>query len=192
MVAEGTDGTSPSDPIDGTGVPVIRIQKGEVKPKMGGVYFFVWPIFLSILVIVISMIWYPGGLDSSLVLILVINTVLALIYTSRNIKPALGFELSLEHASLYYLEKDEEAQLAMGVPLDDRTVVDVVLNETTTSEEYGNLYGWTFENGTDKITVSAFDDWELWDIQSLREPIYQAIEQNGLRMGRSLIGYREG
>ena len=192
MVSGGVEGTELTGPTDHEGVPVIRIQKGEIRPKMGGIYFFVWPVFLSVLIIFISTYWYPEGFDESLVLVLVINTALALIYTRQNIKPAMGLELSLEHAKLYYLFKGEGAELAVEVSLDNRAVVDVVLNDTTTSEKYGNLCGWTFKSGNDEFTVSASDGWELWDIQSLREPLFELIERHGMERGEALQDYQQG
>ncbi len=169
---------------------VIRIQRAPVKPRLGGAYFFVWPFILSILTIIVVAVRIPDQLTTVFFIVLVIDGWFAMRYMNRNTQPSLGFEMTKDSARLYHLG-DEEDLVAL-VPFMNVTVVDMDLNEATSSEEYGHLFGWTFENHDVRITVSANDDWDIWTIQALREPVYKVLKLHGMQKGPALRFYKEG
>lgn len=178
------------EPFFGDNGNVIRIQRAPVKPKLGGAYFFMWSIFASILTIIVVAVMIPGQLSMVLLIVLAINGWNAMRYMDRNTQPGLGFEMTKDGARLYHLGDEEE--LVALVPFVNVTLVDVDLNQATSSEEYGHLFGWTFENHDVKITVSANDDWDIWDIQALRDPVYKVIKLHGMEQGPDLRFYKEG
>ncbi len=178
------------EPFFGDNGNVIRIQRAPVKPRLSGAYFFVWPFIGSILTIIAVAVKIPDQLGMALFITLVINGWFAMRYMDRNTQPGLGFEMTKDSARLYHLGDEEE--LVTLVPFVNATVVDVDLNEATSSEEYGHLFGWTFENHDVKITVSANDDWDIWTIQALRDPVYKVIKTHGMEKGPGLRFYKEG
>jgi len=178
------------EPFFGDRGNVIRCQRTPVKPRLGGAYFFMWPFILSILIIIAVAVNIPDQLGMAIFITLVINGWFAMRYMDRNTQPGLGFELTKDSARLYHLGEEEE--LVALVPFMNVTVVDVDLNEATSSEEYGHLFGWTFENHDVSITVSANDDWDIWSIQALRDPVYKVIKLHGMEKGPDLRLYKEG
>ena len=177
------------EPFFGDNGNVIRVQRAPVKPRLGGAYFFMWPFFASILTIIAVAVMIPGQLSMVLLIVLAINGWFAMRYMDRNTQPGLGFEMTKDSARLYHLGDEEE--LVALVPFVNVTLVDVDLNQATSSEEYGHLSGWTFENHDVKITVSANDDWDIWDIQALRDPVYKVIKLHGMERGPDLRFYQE-
>ncbi len=168
----------------------ICIRKAAKMARWGGYYFFIWPLIITILMVVSFMVVMPGALPFVLLVALLINGYLAHRYLERNTEPAKVFELTRDKASLYILE--DPPKPITTVSLNRDTTVDVVLNDATTSKEYGKLFGWSFEDGNGSIRVSAYEDWELWDIQALRDPVYKVIEHNDMKRGETLRYYKEG
>ena len=97
--------------------------------------------------------------------------------------------LTEDGASVHLPDLSKEP--VVTVPFGEDTLVDAVLNDAVRSREYGHLSGWTFERGDDAIEVSTHDDWDLWDIQGLREPVYRLLERHGMRRGGTLRSYQE-
>ncbi len=168
--------------------PVIKLRREYNSVHWGGFYFFVWP-FIFVLGLVIWGVVLREPLSPVLVAILVTTGIFAFIFMGRQVDAGQVFQLSRDGVDLSYDTRPPEriARVVFG----DDTVVDVVLNDTCRSEEFGQLYGWSFRDGKEEIRISANDGWELWDIQSLREPIYQVIERNGLERGEQLLNYQE-
>jgi hypothetical protein len=191
-MAEADTSTSQfeKEPFFGDRGQSIRIRRDARKVTWGGFYFFIYPMIFSVLMVIIFVIFLPEVMPFVLLAALVINGYFANRYIERNTEPAKVFELTRDNACIYSL--DDPSEPIMDLPLTSDTTVDVVLNEATTSKEYGHLFGWTFENGPDTIKVCVHEDWELWDIQALRDPIYKVIEHNDMDKGENLKYYRDG
>jgi hypothetical protein len=178
------------EPFFGDRGKVIRLRRAEVKPRLGGLYFFVWPLVATIVTIVMVALLWEAGVPLILVVALVVNYFFANRYFERNKEPALLFELSEENACMSC--PDISSIPVVSVPFDEGTIVDVELNEAVTSKEYGHLCGWIFEGEEMAIKISTHDDWDLWDIQGLREPVYKLMEHHGMEQGDALRYYQEG
>ena len=189
-VTNTTSAALDTEPFFGDRGNVIRIQKTEVRPRLGGVYFFVWPLIGSLISLVIVLFLYPELLSGTIFLIILVDGYFAFKYLNRNIQPGMGFEITEDSARLYHFV--DSVQLVSEVSFKDTTLVDVDLNPTTRSEEYGHLFGWVFEEGEYRISICAHEGWELWDIQNLREPVLKVIEHNGCAQGKNLRFYEEG
>ncbi len=166
---------------------VIRIRRRRIKPKLGGVYFFVWPFLLSVIMIIIAAVMNPEALGGFLFLGLLINYYFFYKYSNRNIKPPMMIELRSDRIRCY-----EEQELESEIEFDPWVFVDLIMNETTRSKAYGNLYGYTFRKGETVIEFSPMEEWELWDIQNLRDPVFKVVDQYGMEEGEALLRYRKG
>ena len=108
-------------------------------------------------------------------------------YSARNIKPPLMIEFLKDRIRWY-----EERVLLYEIDFDHRVSVDLILNETTKSKEYGNLYGYTFRKGETVIEFSPMEEWDLWDIQNLRDPVFKVVDLHGMAKGEAMLRYRKG
>jgi len=181
----------PAEPFFGDRGNAILIHRKRRRPHIGGYYWFGLPFIVSIIMFFVTITIAPGLAPPYIMLAIVVNGILLGIYLDRNTESALTFELAPAAVRLCY--HDVDGDNIDEVPLDaDGTVVDVILNEATSSAEYGHLYGWTFTRGRTTIKVSAFDDWDVWHIQALRDPVYRVIEHHDLERGRDLRYYQEG
>jgi len=192
MSDEGVQGQDPpAEPFFGDRGNAILMHRKRKRPHIGGYYWFGWPFVLSVIMFVVTIAFAPDFIGPYLVFAVVVNGILFGIFLDRNTESAMTFELTPAAARLCY--HDIEGDNIDEVPFDtDGTVVDVVLNEAASSAEYGHLFGWTFTRGRTRIKVSAFDDWDVWDIQALRDPVYRVIEHHHLERGKDLRFYQEG
>ena len=165
----------------------IRIRRRRIRPNWGGIYFFVWPFFGSVIGVIITAIWYPDAIGFSLLIGVLINYYFFQKYSKRNIQPPLMIELRRDRIRSY-----EEQELESEIEFDPWVFVDVIMNETTRSKEYGNLYGYTFRKGETVIEFSPMEEWELWDIQNLRDPVFKVVDKYGMEKGEALLRYRKG
>jgi hypothetical protein len=187
-------GTSTSqgvhEPFFGDRGGSFRIRREARTPQLGGLYFFVIPLISTVMTIIMTSVLWEEGVPLALIGALFINIYFANKYLVRNTEPAMMFELTESRACILCPGLSEDP--VVTVPFNKDTVVDVVLNESTTSDEYGHLCGWSFEDDDYAIVVSVHEDWDLWDIQAMREPVYKIIEHHGLEKGDTLRYYQEG
>ncbi len=175
------------EPFFGDLGEVIRIRRRRIKPNLGGVYFFMWPFLGSVLFVLVAAAMAPEGVPGYLLFALLINFYFFYKYSKRNIKPPMMIELRRDRIRCY-----EEQELESEIEFDPWVHVDVIMNETTRSKEYGNLYGYSFRKGETVIEFSPSEEWELWDIQNLREPVFKVVDQHGMAKGEALLRYRKG
>lgn len=166
---------------------VIRIRRRRIKPNWGGIYFFVWPFMFSVILVIIAATMNPEALGGALFIGVLINFYFFYKYSNRNIKPPMMIELRRDRIRCF-----EEQELESVIDFDHKVFVDCIMNETTRSREYGNLYGYTFRKGGTVIEFSPMEEWDLWDIQNLREPVFKVVDQHGMAKGETLLRYREG
>ena len=180
------------EPFFGDRGNAILIHRKRKTPHIGGFYWFGWPFILSVVMFIITLTFVPSLTTPYIMIAVVVNGILFSIFLDRNTESAMTFELTPQSARLCY--HDVEGDNIDEVPFEDdgATMVDVILNEAANSAEYGHLYGWTFTRGGTTIKVSAFNDWDVWDIQALRDPVYRVIEHHHLERGRDLRFYQEG
>ena len=187
-VSNMTDGAVDDDePFFGELGEVIRIRRRRIKPNLGGIYFFMWPFLGSVLGVFVAAAMYPEGVPGYLLFAVLINFYFFSKYSNRNIKPPMMIELRRDRIRCY-----EEHELESEIEFDPWVFVDLIMNETTKSKEYGNLYGYTFRKGETVIEFSPSEEWELWDIQNLREPVFKVVDQYGMEKGESFLRYRKG
>ncbi len=175
------------EPFFGDLGEVIRIRRRRIKPRLGGIYFFIWPFIFTVILIFIAAIMNPEALGGMFFVALLINFYFFAKYSKRNIKPPMMIELRRDRIRCF-----EEQELESEIEFDPWVFVDLIMNETTTSKEYGNLYGYTFRKGETVIEFSPMEEWELWDIQNLREPVFKVVDQHGMEKGESFLRYRKG
>ena len=175
------------EPFFGDLGEVIRIRRSRIRPNWGGVYFFVWPFLGSVLGVFVAAAMYPEGVPGYLLFAVLINFYFFNKYSTRNIKPPLVIELRRDQIRCY-----EEQELECEIDFDEKVFVDLIMNETTKSKEYGNLYGYTFRKGGTVIEFSPMEEWELWDIQNLRDPVFKVLDLHDMAKGESLLRYRRG
>jgi len=187
-VATMTDRTADEDePYFGDFGEFIRIRRSRQIMSWGGIYFFVWPFMGSILFILVATAAYPELLEAYVSIALIVDFYIFYRYTTRNIKPPMTIELRRDRIRCY-----EERELESEIKFDKKVFVDLIMNESTRSKEYGHLYGYTFRKGGAIIEFSPMEEWELWDIQNLREPVFKVIDLNGMASGEDLLRYRKG
>ena len=175
------------EPFFGDLGEVIRIRRQRIRPTWGCIYFFVWPFFASVLGILVATAIYPEGLGGYLLFGLLVNFYFFNKYSTRNIRPPMMIELRRDRIRCY-----EEQELESEIEFDPWVFVDLIMNETTRSKEYGNLYGYTFRKGGTVIEFSPMEQWELWDIQNLRDPVFKVVDLHGMATGEALLRYRKG
>ena len=175
------------EPFFGDLGEVIRIRRRRIKPNLGGIYFFAWPFFGSIIMVIVAAAWAPSGIPGFLLLAVLINYYFFHKYSSRNIKPPMMIELRKDRIRCF-----EEQELESEIVFDHRVFVDLVMNETTKSKEYGNLYGYIFRKGEAVIEFSPSEEWELWDMQNLRDPVFKVVDRHNMAKGEALLRYRKG
>jgi len=166
---------------------VIRIRRRRIRPYWGGIYFFVWPFFLSVIAVLIVVIWNPDAIGLSLLIGVLFYYYFFQKYSKRNVQPPLMIELRRDRIRYY-----EEQDLLTEIPFDQKVFVDLIMNETTKSKEYGNLYGYTFRKGETIIEFSPMEEWELWDIQNMRDPVFKVVDLHDMAKGEAMLRYRKG
>jgi hypothetical protein len=187
-VATMTDRSADEDePYFGDFGEFIRIRRRKIKPKIGGIYFFVWPFIWSVVLIIIAAVMNPDALGLWLFLLLLFNYYFFNKYSIRNIKPPMMIELRRDRIRCY-----EEQELESEIEFGNNVFVDLVMNESTRSKEYGQLYGYTFRKGESVIEFSPMEEWELWDIQNLRDPVFKVVDHHGMARGEAFLRYRKG
>ena len=70
-------------------------------------------------------------------------------------------------------------------------VVNIVSDQYTRDREYGHLTGYRFQKGEDIIEFTTADDWHLWDIQNIRDPIFEVVDYHRMKQGKEMRQYRE-
>jgi hypothetical protein len=168
----------------------IRIHRGSKEPSIWGYYYFVWPVIFGLGLLIYFVIFQLESLAPIIFFNLVLGIALAFLYLSRNTEPAMTFELTSEAARTYYL--GGSAEMISEVVFDERTTADIILHEGVYSEGFGKLYGFTFERDGEVVGVSGFDDWDIWDIQSLRDPVFKVVDHHKLDRGVELANYMDG
>ncbi len=191
---EPTDGSSsvdgPEGPFFGDMGEVIRVRRTSTDIQRDLPRYS--PLLLLALVLVmvyIDIVLLEYDLWVFFVL-LFLAVLLFIYYGNKEPRTARLLELSRDGAVLSY--DDGSPGTIASIRFGPETVVSVVLNEHCRSEEFGHLYGWTLRDGDQEIQVSAHEGWELWDIQSLRAPIYRLMEHHGMGRGPELAYYQEG
>ena len=175
------------EPFFGDFGEFIRIRRRRIRPNWGGIYFFVWPFFGSVLGVFVAAAIYPEFISGYALIAVLVNFYFFNKYSTRNIKPPMMIELRRDRIRCY-----EEQELESEIEFDPWVFVDVIMNETTRSKEYGNLYGYTFRKGETVIEFSPMEEWELWDIQNLREPVFKIVDKYDMEKGEALLRYRKG
>lgn len=195
-----TGGPEPIDPSSAVDVPggpffgdlgdVIRVRRAstDIQRELPRYSPLLLLAFVLVMVYIdIALLEYDLWVFFVLLFLVVL---LFIYYGNKEPRTARLLELSRDGAVLTY--DDGSPGTIASIRFGPGTVVSVVLNDQCRSEEFGHLFGWTFRDGPTEIRMSAHEGWELWDVQSLRDPIYRLMEHHGMERGAELAYYLEG
>ncbi len=170
---------------------IVRLERDGRELEKGSplVAIILWLSFVSIIVF-LDLVFLKIQLFVLWGVVLLFTFFYYIYYLNTDRGTGMVLDISEDEAVLSYLAKPPEEKAR--VKLQQGTVVDIVMDERVQSEEYGHLSGWSFDDGEAEITISASEGWELWDIQAIREPVYQLIERQGLERGEALRYYQQG
>jgi len=166
---------------------VIRLRRKERKRRLAGWYLIVFPAVFSV-AILIQFIYTstPMRYSGPLLFILVLYGVAAYLYLKHHKRPAAFLEMRADSVCLYE-DDDRVCDIDFGPDVE----VEVILQAITRSERFGNLYGYSFTKKDRVIQISPRRDWDLWDIQAMRDPLFEAVDGHGMGQGPQMQGYRK-
>ncbi len=172
--------------FDGSG-RVVRIHRRARKARLAGLYLIMVPAIMAIFIFIGYLRWGATiGESVFVIFVLALYGWGAWVYIARRTRPPCSIDLSRDSISQY-----EGETLEMEIRFSSTVDVDIVLERYTKDEEYGHLFGYRFSKGEDVINFTAADDWELWDIQAMRGPIFEVVDIHRMRQGTAMKDYRE-
>jgi hypothetical protein len=178
-VGEGEVGSHPDDRGD-----AIRLTRARGRPTVLGLYYWGGPIVILIAVLLIGTVWDVPSSVNYVLVVLPISSLMFAVYLHSNIRPEAALVLGADSVRLYV-----DGELVREVTFGSLAEVDIHLNESTRSDEYGGLWGFVFRRGEAEISVSPRGNWDLWDIQSLRDPVLELVDRHRMRMGEDMRRY---
>ena len=104
------------------------------------------------------------------------------IYISRTFNPPRVLELRPDCVILYEKGRGPLVDIAFARDVE----VDAHVKDDPAWGGHLMLMGWSFRRGTDHISLHPDDNWDLWQLQDLRDPILWAVDRHGMRRGEDL------
>jgi hypothetical protein len=169
---------------------VIRVRRAKMEIQRDLPRNYVLLFFAMVIILVFIDVAFMGSEFWPLFMIFVLLVVFSVIIWNHEPRTARLLEISRDGAVMSH--DDGPPDTIASIRFSERTVVNVVLNEACDSGEFGHLYGWTIKDGPTEMRVSAHEGWELWDVQTLRGPIYRLMEHHGMERGPELAYYQDG
>ena len=183
-------GDGPEEPFFGDKGSVLKVRSAEKKVERYVSFYVYLPFLATLLILLFIQAAFLESLSVPLIIIAFMVIAIALIYQNKDAGSVMLLELTRDGATLS--TDGNPPKRISQVSFDGDTVVNVVLNDVVQSDEFGHLFGWSFEDEKTIIKLSCHEGWEVWDIQNLREPIYALIAHHGMDKGPDLRYYQEG